>query len=107
MTAEQCQIVLCPCPDREEARRIARELVEAGLAAAVNIVAQDSLFRWRGEINESSEYLLIIKSTRSSYERIEQTIMDNHSYQLPGIATVPITGGLAAYLDWIGSGGRS
>ena len=107
MVADDCQIVLCPCPSRREAGRICRALVDAGLAAAVNIVTQDTLFRWRGEVVEKKEFLLIIKSARSSYARIESTILDMHSYKLPGIAVVPILDGYPPYLEWMSTGGSS
>ena len=102
---EQCQIVLCPCPDKREAQHIADALVEQELAAAVNIVAQDSVYRWRGKIARETEFLLIIKSQRKNYESIEQTIIAMHSYELPGIAVVPIVNGFAPYLKWIESRG--
>ncbi len=75
----------CPCPDREEAGRIGGALVGKGLAAAVNIV--------------------IIKGPRNNYELIERTILDMHSYELPGIAAVPLVDGFEPYLEWIGRGG--
>ena len=102
---ERCQIVLCPCPDKQEAQLIADALVEQELAAAVNIVAQDSVYRWRGKIARETEYLLIIKSQRKNYESIEQTIITMHSYELPGIAVVPIVSGFPPYLEWIESRG--
>jgi len=101
-----CQFVLCPCPDRQEAERIGAALVEEGLAAAVNIITQDSIFRWRGEVRMAEEYLLVIKSTRDHYKRIERKILDMHSYELPGIAVVPVTDGYSPYLEWIRNGGK-
>lgn len=103
--SDSCQIVLCPCPDRQEALRLAEVLVERELAAAVNIVAQDSVYRWQGRVNRNTEFLLIIKSQQANYESIEQAILDIHSYELPGIAVVPITNGFAPYLEWIRSRG--
>lgn len=101
------QFVLCPCPDRRQAAGIAGALVDEGLAAAVNIIAQDSVFRWQGQVRESKEYLLVIKSPRRYYEQIERKILETHSYKLPGIAAVPVVGGFESYLEWIGRGGSS
>ena len=100
-----CQIVLCPCPTRLEARRIGVALVEQGLAAAVNIVAADSIYRWQGRVEEKAEFLLLIKSGDHNYQAIEQAILDIHSYELPGIAVVPVVGGSAPYLEWMSEGG--
>ena len=103
---ESCQIVLCPCPSKEEANKISRALVERGLAAAVNIVEQDSVYRWHGQTNQAHEFLLMVKSVEQSYGEIEQVILSMHSYELPGIAAVPIARGFAPYLEWMRCGGR-
>jgi len=87
--------------------RIGSALVNEGLAAAVNIITQDSIFRWQGNVSESREYLLIIKCPQDCYRRIERTILDMHSYELPGIAVVPVVDGFGPYLEWIGNGGAS
>ena len=103
--SDACQIILCPCPDRQEAQRIAEALVEQKLAAAVNVIAQDSVYRWQGQINQAAEFLLMIKSQQKNYDAIERIIRDMHSYELPGIAVIPIVDGYAPYLAWIRSGG--
>lgn len=101
---DSCQIVLCPCPDREEAERISEALVERGLAAAVNIIKQDSVYRWQGRTRHCEEFVLMIKSTVESYDAIEQVILSMHSYEVPGIAAVPIAQGFVPYLRWLRSG---
>lgn len=103
---DSCQIVLCPCPDKEEAQRISNALVERGLAAAVNVIEQDSVYRWRGRTRHTQEFLLMIKSTEMRYKSIEQVILSMHSYELPGIAAVPISTGFEPYLQWMQNGGR-
>lgn len=86
--------------------RIAEMLVERGLAAAVNIVEQDSVYRWRGRIERCAEFLLMIKSAKESYGAIEKVILSMHSYDLPGVAAVPIIEGFGPYLAWMRNGGR-
>ena len=103
---ESCQIVLCPCPSKEEAKRISQVLVDQGLAAAVNIVEQDSVYRWSGKIHHAHEFLLMIKSIEQSYGEIERVILSMHTYELPGIAAVPIARGFAPYLEWMRCGGK-
>lgn len=105
--SDACQIILCPCPDRQEAQRIAEALVEQELASAVNVIAQDSVYRWRGKINKEAEFLLLIKSQQENYDSIEQLILDMHSYELPGIAVMPVVDGYAPYLTWIRSSGTT
>ena len=105
--SDACQIILCPCPNRQEAQRIAEALVEQGLAAAVNVISQDSIYRWQGRVNQAAEFLLLIKSQPENYDSIEQIILDMHSYELPGIAVVPVVNGYTPYLAWIESSGTT
>jgi periplasmic divalent cation tolerance protein len=96
------QLVLSTCPNPTVARRIARRLVEERLAACVNIlpIAQ-SVYRWRGKVENAREWLLVIKSRRAVYARLEARLREMHPYELPEIVAVPIARGLAAYLSWI------
>ena len=105
--SDACQIILCPCSDRREAQRIAEALVEQELAAAVNVIAQDSVYRWQGRVNQAAEFLLLIKSQQENYDAIERIILDMHSYELPGIAVIPVVNGYAPYLTWIRSSGAT
>lgn len=95
-------IVLCACPDRESASRIASHLVENRLAACVNISSPiESVYRWQGEIETANEYMLFIKTVRSSYDELELAILSIHPYELPEIVAVPVEIGLQNYLGWI------
>ena len=96
------QIVLTTCPDEESAQTIARALVEQRLAACVNILpAVQSVYLWKGKIQQDQERLLIIKSTEQQYSKIEQGIRKLHPYELPEIIAVSITNGLNEYLKWL------
>lgn len=86
----------------EEAVRIARALVEAGLAACANIVPQvRSIFRWEGEVTEEREVLVILKSRADLFAKMEEAIKKMHSYSVPEIIALPIVAGSQAYLGWI------
>jgi periplasmic divalent cation tolerance protein len=98
------RIVLTTAGSREEAQRIARTLVDAREAACVNIVGPiDSLYRWKGEVETAAEWLLLIKTTSAAFERVRDSIRRLHSYELPECIEIPIEGGSAEYLAWIGS----
>ncbi|MBI3898168.1 MAG: divalent-cation tolerance protein CutA [Gammaproteobacteria bacterium] len=102
MSATIYQLVLTTCPNIELAERIAHALIEEQLAACVNILPpMRSIYRWRGQVESANEQLLIIKSCVSDYVALEKRIRVLHSYELPEIIAVPITGGLPAYLAWI------
>lgn len=82
---------------------IAEALVVHKLAACVNIIpAVQSIYLWEGELENSPEHLLIIKSSRSCYPALEEALRELHPYELPEIIAVPLTAGLPDYLNWIG-----
>lgn len=97
------RVVLSTCGSPEEARRIAHELVSRHLAACVNIVPQmESVYRWQGEVETASEWLLIIKTTAAAFESLQDALCELHSYEVPECIALAVEDGSAAYLDWIG-----
>ena len=97
-------LVLTNCPDEESANAIALALVEARLAACVNILPRvQSVYRWQGAVESATGIPLFIKSTAANYPALEATIRNRHPYQVPEIIALPVTHGLSAYLDWIAS----
>lgn len=95
-------LVLSTCPDSIIAGNIARRVVDERLAACCNIIADvQSHFRWANKVDNTSEYLLIIKTTVDAYLALEKKIKAMHPYELPEIIAVPVHTGLADYLDWI------
>jgi periplasmic divalent cation tolerance protein len=96
-------LVLTTASSKDEARKIGRTLVERELAACVNIVPQvGSIYRWEGEVEEAEEWLLVIKTTRSAFERVRDAINELHSYGVPECIAVPIESGSMEYLNWLG-----
>lgn len=90
--------------NREEAGRIAEALVEARLAACVQILpAIESIYHWKGEIARDNEVLLLAKSTRERFAALEARVRELHSYETPEIIALPITEGSADYLKWLTS----
>ncbi len=97
------KIILSTTGSRDEAQKIARALVERKLAACVNIVGPiQSVYRWKGAVETSEEFLLIIKTTGAAYERVRDLIRQLHSYELPECVQLSIEDGLPKYLEWIG-----
>lgn len=87
---------------REEAERIARELVERRLAACVQIVGPiGSTYRWQGKIETAEEWQCWAKSRRDRYDQIEQAIRQLHPYEVPEILAMPVLAGSASYLAWL------
>lgn len=89
---------------KEDAVRIAKILLEKRLAGCIQIIGPvSSLYWWKGKMEESEEWLCIIKSEKSLYNELEKTIKDNHPYEVPEIIAVPIIMGNQDYLDWLNS----
>ncbi|MDR0736876.1 MAG: divalent-cation tolerance protein CutA [Zoogloeaceae bacterium] len=95
-------LVITTFPDMKSAERMARALVEQGLAACVNVLpACRSVYRWQGKVETAAEIPLFIKTTRPRYAALEARIRALHPYELPEIIALPLTVGLPAYLEWI------
>jgi periplasmic divalent cation tolerance protein len=96
------RVVLTTAGSVEEARTIARALVERRLAACVNIIAGiESVYRWEGKVDEAKEYLLIIKTTEAAFPALRDTIREAHSYAVPECIALAVEDGSLPYLNWI------
>ena len=96
--------VLTNCSNSEEARAIAKSLVENKLAACVNIIPKiTSIYSWKDEIVEDEEYLLFIKTRKNHFRLVKKEIRRLHSYELPEIIMLQIKKGSKEYLEWIKS----
>ena len=96
------RLVLTTCGSLEEARRIASALVEGQLAACVNIVPQiESIYRWEGKVDTTNEWLLVMKTTSSAFDRLRKALVELHSYEVPECIAVDIADGSESYLNWI------
>jgi len=97
-------IVLSTYPSKETAHSAARKIVESELAACVSIIKiQDSIYKWKGKIEENSEYLLLIKTTKKAYPQLEKFIKDRHPHDVPEVIYLEVKGGEKEYLQWVSS----
>ena len=94
-------LVITTTDNEKEAEFLARSLLEARLAACVQIVPVRSLYRWEGRIEEAAEWRLEIKTRADLYPRIEALLKAQHGYDTPEILRLPIAGGSAEYRAWI------
>jgi periplasmic divalent cation tolerance protein len=99
---EQFRIVLTTASSRDEAKRIAKALVEGRLAACVNLVGGvESIYRWQGKVEEAAEVLLLIKTNVEKLEALKTAVRRLHSYDVPEFLIFEVNGGSAAYLKWL------
>jgi len=95
-------VVLTTCGSEEEARKVARGLVEKRVAACVQVVpAIRSVYWWQGKIEEEGETLLVIKSRRDLFRRLEAELRKLHTYEVPEIVALTVVDGSADYLGWL------
>lgn len=95
-------VILTTCPDQAVGARIARELVESGLAACVTRVGPvHSTYRWQGAIQDEPEVLLVIKTVTARYPELEMRLKSLHPYAVPEIIALPIRAASPDYLAWL------
>jgi len=98
---ENVRIVFISLP-REEARGMAKTIVEERLAACVNIIPKiESYFWWEGKIENDEESLLVAKTSQQKVEKLIIWVKDNHPYPIPEVITVPLAEGLPDYINWV------
>lgn len=101
-SADDIMVILSNTESAESAARMARELVQRKLAACVNVIpGVRSFYRWKGEITEDGEHLMVIKTRRSLFDSVRVCLREIHPYDLPEIIGLPVQEGDADYLDWV------
>jgi periplasmic divalent cation tolerance protein len=97
-------VIFITTEDKKQAEKIARGLLEAKLIACANIInGVRSLFWWQGKIDSSKETLLVLKTKKILFKKIEKKVKLLHSYQTPEIIALPVVQGSQDYLKWINS----
>ena len=95
-------VVLTTCDSEKHAAQLARHLVEHRLAACVNILPKArSIYRWKENIEDASEWFLVIKSRRDLFAALRAEIQKIHTYEVPEVIAIPIVDGSEAYLGWL------
>jgi periplasmic divalent cation tolerance protein len=95
-------VVFVTAPDEQVAADIARTLVEERFAGCVNIVRSvRSIYSWEGRIEDDSEVLMIIKTKKEMFPRVEKRVKELHPYSVAEIISFPIIEGSKEYLDWL------
>ncbi|MCE9520324.1 MAG: divalent-cation tolerance protein CutA [Verrucomicrobia bacterium] len=95
-------VVLCTFPSLESARQIGAALVEAQLAACVNLgPAVESIYRWQGKVETASEVPAMIKTTREGFSALEQKLRELHPYEVPEIIALPAECVSEDYARWV------
>lgn len=98
------RVVLLSAPDEASARALARELVEARLAACVNLLpGATSVFRWQAQVQVEPEVMLIVKTSAARLEALQARVLARHPYELPEFVALEATHVEPSYARWLES----
>jgi periplasmic divalent cation tolerance protein len=95
-------VVLTTVGSEAEAEAIATALIEAELAACVNLFPVKSIYLWEGKMQRQTEWQLVIKTRLDCFDELSAKVQELHSYDVPELVALPIERGAASYLGWIG-----
>lgn len=87
--------------NQDDARRLAREVIRAGLAACAQLEPIESLYIWKGELVEDPEIRITFKTTRQRLQALRKVIREAHPYEIPAITATPLQDPDPAYLSWV------
>ena len=88
-------------PDEECAKKIAKGVVKARLAACCNVWTVRTVYSWEGELKDDTEHVLFIKTSKDKFEELEKYIVKNHPYSMPAIVSLPWDDSHAPYKNWV------
>ncbi len=95
-------VVLVTAPAEQKAVEMARALVDERLAACVNVLSGvRSIYRWKGEVCEDPEVLLVVKTTTARLEAMRSRVLAMHPYENPEVLALRVEAGSEAYLSWL------
>jgi periplasmic divalent cation tolerance protein len=96
------RIVLTTASGPDEAAGLARALVEERLAACATLIpGVQSIYRWQGEVESSTETLLMIKTATDKLPALEARLHELHAYQVPEFLVLEVESGSHTYLEWL------
>ena len=98
----RCLVVITTTSTKKEATTIVRALLEERLIACANIIGPiSSMFWWKDKIDEATEFLVLMKSSRKLFDKLSERVKKIHSYEVPEVIALPILKGLPSYLSWL------
>jgi periplasmic divalent cation tolerance protein len=102
LSEDKLSLILVTTSNEAEAEKIATRLVEAKLAACVNIIKEiKSIFYWENKLEKTSESLLLIKTKHYLIDELKAVVQGLHSYANPEIVAINADDVSAEYLKWV------
>lgn len=94
-------LIYVTCKDVEQAKKISQVLLEKRLIACANFFPINSMYYWKGSINNDSEFVLILKTVEKKFRKVEEEIKKVHSYESPCIISIKVTDANKEFLKWV------
>ena len=95
-------LVLTTCAAEADAERLARALLDARLAACVNVIpGVRSFYHWKGDIESAAEFMLIVKTSRDLFPALCVEVEKLHPYEVPELLALPVLAGAENYMSWL------
>jgi periplasmic divalent cation tolerance protein len=95
-------VVLATAPSMEKGAELAKTLVDESLIACANLVpGLRSIYRWKGELCDEAEVLVVMKTRAERFAAVEARIRSLHVYEVPEILQLNVDAGHQPYLDWV------
>ena len=102
ITKSEVIIVFVTVPGLREGSRISKAILTSRLAACVNVIpGVQSMYQWKGKIVREKEAMLVMKTTRARYQKLEQKIKQLHPYEVPEVIAMPLICGSPQYIGWV------
>lgn len=96
------RVVLVTVPDEETGRQIVGTVVEDRLAACGNLIpGLTSIYRWKGEVHQDPECLIILKTMASILPALQRRVVELHPYEVPEVLAFSPMDGHLPYLEWV------
>ena len=102
ITKSEIIVVFVTVPGLREGSRISMAVLTSRLAACVNVIPGiRSMYQWKGKLVQEKEAMLVMKTTRLRYRKLEQKIKQLHPYELPEVIAIPLICGSSQYIEWV------
>ena len=102
MKAEDFLLVYCMVPDKKSAKKIAHHLLSLDLIACANVFPKgQSFYKWKGNLQNSEELALILKTKKSLYKKMSKELIQKHPYECPGLCALSFKQAHPPFLKWI------
>ena len=99
---QSLRLVLTTCESKDQARSIAQQLISERHAACVSILPGiESVYEWRGKVENSKEFLLFIKTSAQHVNQLFEKLSEIHPYDTPEIISLKPTKVAVKYLNWV------